>query len=74
MYPKVEIRPGTLKGMEREVVCLVNFSIGDHSHASTATVQNADDLPEGEYIFTYKSGSSGSIPLIKHGRMWLTKE
>ena len=71
MYP-VEMRPGTLRGMEREVVCLIDISIGDYSHASSPRVQNApDDLPEGEYIFTHKSGS---IHLRKHGRMWITNE
>jgi hypothetical protein len=72
MYSNVEMRPGTLKGIEREVVCMVAISIGDYSHTSTPSIQNAPpDLPEGEYIFSHKSGS---IVLRKHGRMWLTKE
>ena len=69
---KVEMRPGTLKGMEREVVCMVAIPVSGYSLNSIPTIQDApNDLPEGEYIFTYKWGS---ILFRKHGGMWLARD
>jgi hypothetical protein len=69
MGPKYEMHPGTLKGMGREVTCIVGMIVGDYSHNSKPTIQNVPaGLPEGEYVFTFRHGS---IPFRKNQGMWL---
>jgi hypothetical protein len=63
------MQPGTLKGMGREVTCIVGIIVGNYSHNSRPTVQNAPpDLPEGDYVFNFKNGS---IAFRKNQGMWL---
>lgn len=63
MGTRYEMYPGTLKGMGRELDCLVNYSPD-----SRPSIQNAPlDMPEGEYVFTFMNGS---VPFKKHQGMW----
>jgi hypothetical protein len=72
MGPKIEMRTGTLKGMGREIGCMVGIPVGDYSHNPRPSIQNAPlDLPEGEYVFTHKSGS---ILFKKDGRLWSAED
>lgn len=67
MGSTLEMRPGTLKGMGREVTCMVGMIVGNYSHSPS--IQNAPpDLPEGEYVFTFRNGS---IHFMKNRGMWL---
>lgn len=66
-----EMRPGTLRGMGREVACIVGMIIGNYSHDSRLSIQNAPpDMPEGEYVFTYKHGA---IFFNRYQGIWLEK-
>jgi hypothetical protein len=64
-----EMRLGTLKGMGREVTCIVGMIVGNYSHNSRPSIQNAPpDIPDGEYLFTFRYGS---IHFKKYQGMWL---
>ena len=72
MGPTYEMRPGTLKGMGREVTCIVGVTFGNYVHSSRSTIQNAPpDLPDGQYLFTFRNGS---IPFRKIRGLWFEGE
>jgi len=65
----IVMRPGTLNGMGRKVECFVGMPDGNYSHYSNPSIQNVPpDMPDGEYIFTFKNGS---VPFKKQQGMWL---
>jgi len=60
---------GTLKGMGREATCIVGMLVDNYPRDSRASIQNApSDLPQGEYLFTFKNGS---IPFRKKQGIWV---
>jgi len=71
MEPHIKIRviAGTLKGMDRQIECLVGIPVADHPHQSPPSVHNVPpDLIDGEYEF---SDGITTIRFKRKGGRWI---
>jgi hypothetical protein len=53
---RVVMRTGTLRGMEREIPCIVGMPL-DAPDSEPSIQSPPADFPDGQYVFTFDNGS-----------------